>query len=634
MGSSEIPSRRLMLKGALAAGALAAGPSIAQARQDPGPGPRLPAANPLVRNRADPHIHRHTDGHYYFTATAPEYDRIVLRRSRTLSGLTEAGESVIWKKHTDGDMGAHIWAPEIHHIDGAWYVYFAAAPADDVWKIRMWVLENTHRDPFQGSWTERGQIATAWDTFALDATTFTHAGPPEPAGAGGARSEVRYLAWAQHEPGTDGNTGVFLSRMANPWTLTGPQVRLTTPEFDWECAGFKVNEGPSVLQRHGRVFLTYSASATDSNYCLGLLTADAGSDLMDPKSWVKSPRPVFSSNDTTRQYGPGHNSFTVAEDGRTDVLVYHARPYKDITGDPLNDPNRHTRIQRLGWRPDGTPDFGIPVADRSAHSAPKAYRYTMTAFTNSSESNMYVYESTDATAYTLLKGPAYAPPAGLIRDPSLIRHADGHYWIVYTTNWTGNTIGFARSKDRKNWQFVADHTLPVTGLARTWAPEWFVDEDGSTHVIVSLDTTNTSAFRPHLLSATDGTLRRWTIPEPVAGLDRSNYIDTFVVRHGGKYHAVTKQETTKYLEHAVADHLEGPYVFAGTGDWAGWGSWREGPALAPLEGGGWRIYFDGHTDKTYYYSDSYDGLRTWTPPRQLPGLTGFVRHFTVLRERI
>ncbi|OKJ93487.1 alpha-N-arabinofuranosidase [Streptomyces sp. CB03234] len=342
--SDTSPTRRLLLQGALAAGALGAVPGVASAA------PHRPYVNPLVRNRADPHIHRHTDRQYYFTATAPEYDRIILRRSRTLRGLATAEEAVIWRKHGSGDMGAHIWAPEIHHIDGRWYIYFAAAPADDVWKIRMWVLENPSRDPFKGTWTEKGRIVTAWDTFSLDATTFTHRGS-------------RYLAWAQHEPGIDHNTGVFLSRMANPWTLNGPQIRLTTPEYDWECAGFKVNEGASFIERNGRVFMTYSASATDSNYCMGLLTADADSDLMDPASWTKSPRPVFTSNDATRQYGPGHNSFTVAEDGRTDVLVYHARQYKEISGDPLHDPNRHTRIQRLGWKSDGTPDFGIPVAD-------------------------------------------------------------------------------------------------------------------------------------------------------------------------------------------------------------------------------------------------------------------------------
>ncbi|ANS68864.1 alpha-N-arabinofuranosidase [Streptomyces lincolnensis] len=343
----DVPSRRLMLKGALAAGALAAAPGVAHAVPDR---KAAPFVNPLVRNRADPYIHRHSDGSYYFTATSPEYDRIILRRSRTLNGLATAAESVIWRKHATGAMGAHIWAPEIHRIGGKWYIYFAAAPAESVWDIRIWVLENASRDPFKGTWVERGQVKTAWETFSLDATTFTHRGS-------------RYLAWAQHEPGMDNNTGIFLSRMANPWTLTGSQIRLSTPEYDWERIGFKVNEGPSVIARNGRLFMSYSASATDFNYCMGLLTVDADADLMNPASWSKSPTPVFTSNDTTQQYGPGHNCFTVAEDGCSDVLVYHARQYKEIVGDPLNDPNRHTRIQKLGWNADGTPDFGIPVAD-------------------------------------------------------------------------------------------------------------------------------------------------------------------------------------------------------------------------------------------------------------------------------
>ncbi|GGX13549.1 glycoside hydrolase family 43 protein [Streptomyces chryseus] len=347
MNHRQTPARRTLLKGALALGAAAAAAPPAHAA---GPTGSVALANPLVRQRADPHIHRHTDRRYYFTATAPEYDRIILRRSRTLAGLGSADEAVIWRRHTTGDMAAHIWAPEIHHVDGAWYVYFAAAPAHDVWQIRIWVLENKSADPFRGTWAEKGRLTTAWDTFSLDATTFTH------------RSD-RYLAWAQHEPGMDNNTAVFLSRMANPWTLTGPQIRLTTPEYDWERVGFKVNEGPSVVRRNGRLFMTYSASATDANYCLGLLTADEDADLLAPGTWRKSPRPVFTSSEATGQYGPGHNSFTVAEDGRTDVLVYHARQYRDITGDPLHDPNRHTRVQRLLWKADGTPDFGVPVAD-------------------------------------------------------------------------------------------------------------------------------------------------------------------------------------------------------------------------------------------------------------------------------
>ncbi|MDU7099193.1 MAG: family 43 glycosylhydrolase, partial [Enterobacter sp.] len=46
-----------------------------------------------------------------------------------------------------------------------------------------------------------------------------------------------------------------------------------------------------------------------------------------------------------------------------DVLVYHARNYTEIEGDPLYDPNRHTRLKRVRWDENGMPDFGIPPAD-------------------------------------------------------------------------------------------------------------------------------------------------------------------------------------------------------------------------------------------------------------------------------
>ncbi|KFU75642.1 alpha-arabinofuranosidase [Amycolatopsis lurida NRRL 2430] len=307
----------------------------------------LTTRNPLVEQRADPFVTRPVNGMYYLTGSVPEYDRIVVRGAATIDGLATARETTIWRRPSSGKMGGHIWAPELHRIDGRWYVYFAAGDSDDVFRIRTYVLESTADDPRAGTWVLRGQMVTKWDTFTLDSTTFEHRGK-------------RYFAWAQSEPGIATNSNLYLAEMASPLALKGDPVRLAVPTLPWEIQGFKVNEGPAVLIRNGRVFMTYSASATDARYCMGLLTADERSDLLDPRSWTKSPQPVFTTNEATRQYGPGHNSFTVAEDG-SDVLVYHARDYRDITGDPLYDPNRHTRVQRLYWNDDGTPSFGVPV---------------------------------------------------------------------------------------------------------------------------------------------------------------------------------------------------------------------------------------------------------------------------------
>jgi GH43 family beta-xylosidase len=303
-------------------------------------------SNPLIEQRADPYIYKHIDGYYYFTGSYPLYDRIVLRRAKTIEELSDAEEVVIWEAHGSGIMSKHIWAPELHYINGKWYIHFAAGDKDDVWAIRPYVLETGSDNPLTGKWEEKGQINTDFQSFSLDATTFEHKGK-------------RYLVWAQ-KVDNDTVSNLYIAEMSNPWTIRGKQVLLATPEYAWEQSGFYVNEGPAMINRNGNVYIAYSGSATDDRYAMGLLIADENSDLLNPKSWEKLSDPVMVSNEKTREYGPGHNSFTVAEDGETDLFVYHARSYKEIEGNPLYDFNRHTRVQELLWRTDGLPYFGKP----------------------------------------------------------------------------------------------------------------------------------------------------------------------------------------------------------------------------------------------------------------------------------
>ncbi|WP_396595656.1 beta-galactosidase [Brevundimonas sp. R86498] len=263
--------------------------------------------------------------------------------------------------------------------------------------------------------------------------------------------------------------------------------------------------------------------------------------------------------------------------------------------------------------------------------APDGLPYVLTSFSNGNATTMSVYSSTDAATFTPLNLSAFTPPTGLIRDPSLIRRADGWYHVVYTTDWNNNEIGFARSRDLVTWEHVRNLEVPLAGVTNTWAPEWFVDEDGSTHVIYALSRNGPDGqFQPHIITALDDGLTTWSAPRPLAGLG-PNYIDTFIVREGGLYQAFIKNETTKFIERATSHALDGPWTVVDTGDWAGWGAFTEGQALVRRPDGGWRIYFDEYVAKRYWYSDS-DDLRRWTPRTELPGLSGTVRHFTVLNQ--
>ncbi|WP_340568926.1 glycoside hydrolase family 43 protein [Stenotrophomonas sp. G106K1] len=313
-------------------------------------------SNPFILNRADPFVLRE-DGYYHFTASVPEYDRIVLRRSPTLQGLVDAEERVLWRAPAEGAWSQLIWAPEVHRFESGWYVYFAAAPTreikDALFQHRMYALRCADADPMTGTWVFAGQVDSGIDAFCLDATRFRHRGQD-------------YYLWAQKHPEVAGNSNLYIAPLVTPTTLGGEPVLLTRPELDWEVQGFAVNEGPAVLVRNDKVFITYSASATDERYAMGLLWADAEADLLDPTSWSKSSTPVFSSDAERGVFGPGHNSFTTSEDGQTDLMVYHARNYVGIEGDPLWNPDRHACVQPLQWDAQGMPVFGRPLREVQA----------------------------------------------------------------------------------------------------------------------------------------------------------------------------------------------------------------------------------------------------------------------------
>ncbi len=301
---------------------------------------------PFIEQRADPYI-LHRNGFYYFTASVPAFDRVILRKATTLKGLAEAEEKTVWTRHADGPMSCNIWAPEIHRADGAWYIYFAAAQdgadAEGRYNHRTYALVNTHEDPTEGEFREAGQIKTGWESFTIDSTTVEFEGK-------------RYFLWAQRDEAIPGNSNLYIAEMKNPLELKLPAVRLSIPEYDWECRGFLVNEGPGCLIHGGNLYVTYSGSATDERYAMGMLTLKAGSDPLQADAWEKSPVPVMVTEEKNGLYGPGHNSFTRDEDSR-DILVFHARPYPGFHGTALSDPNRHCFLRAVRYGEDGRPVF-------------------------------------------------------------------------------------------------------------------------------------------------------------------------------------------------------------------------------------------------------------------------------------
>ncbi len=306
---------------------------------------------PWILQRADPYVYRHTDGTYYFTASVPAYDCIVLRRAKTLAALGDAEEHVIWTKHQTGPMSEHIWAPELHYLFGKWYLYFAGGEKEDIWKIRPYVLECQGEDPIADAWVEKGKMKAAeedefsFEAFSLDMTVFENRGS-------------WYCIWAEKVGVGKQISNLYIARLKNACELETVQVLLTSPDYAWERYGFWVNEGPAILHHDGRIYLTYSASDTGPAYCMGMLTASEEADLLDPLSWKKERFPVLQTDASRGIYGPGHNSFTEDEEGNP-ICVYHARTEEKIEGNPLYNPNRHAHLMPVHWGEDGKPIFSF-----------------------------------------------------------------------------------------------------------------------------------------------------------------------------------------------------------------------------------------------------------------------------------
>ena len=320
------------------------------------PRPSQPAkslTNPMLPVGPDPWV-EYRDGLYYYMNTT--VTNLTLWKTRSMASLSSAPKKIVWTPPPTGPYSHDIWAPEIHFLEGKWYIYFAADTADNT-THRIFVLENSSPDPFQGRWEMKGKISDASDKWAIDASVFDDQGK-------------LYMIWSGWEGDENGTQSIYIAQLRNPWTVEGARTRISTPEYPWEKVGdvdpkvlpgnpphIDVNEGPEVLKHGNRIFLTYSASACWTDYyALGMLTAVSGSDLLDPKSWTKSQQPVFRQSPAAKVYAPGHNSFFKSPDGR-EWLIYHAN---SAPGQGCGW-HRAPRAQPFTWKSDGTPDFGKPV---------------------------------------------------------------------------------------------------------------------------------------------------------------------------------------------------------------------------------------------------------------------------------
>mgnify|MGYP001116574562 CR=1 FL=1 len=218
---------------------------------------------------------------------------------------------------------------------------------------QLYVLENSHPDPTEGRFIYKGQLRTSADqSWAVDASVFTH-------------RDSLYLVWfgIPEQPIPYIFNCIYIARLENPWTLATRPVMIGIPDQRWERhdpeAAFSMGSPQPLKSPDGNlIHLVYSAGGNRPPYsALGLMTAQSGSNLLDPASWKKSPQPVFCQNDTLGVFGPEHCSFIKSPDGTEDYIFYHARYRLEPAANDLRTP----RLQKFSWDKKGFPVFGQPI---------------------------------------------------------------------------------------------------------------------------------------------------------------------------------------------------------------------------------------------------------------------------------
>jgi len=268
------------------------------------------------------------NGVYYLTFTLA--NRIEIWESPLMEDFFNARKTVVWQPKKGSQWSADMWAPELHSLNGVWYIYATAShPGVGNRGHRTIVLRSTHQDPTeQSTWEFLGPVKGMPEQFSIDATVFRPS------------DQDLYICWSGWPPSDSSDTqqNLYITQMVSPEEVVSeailPPVCISSADHPWErFDGGKrgINEGPTWLNLPNGAFtgIVYSGHASfTSEYKLGLLRLVApNADPLDPKSWVKRPIPLLVNDQSMPgPYAPGHASFLPSLNAGDEGVfcIYHA----------------------------------------------------------------------------------------------------------------------------------------------------------------------------------------------------------------------------------------------------------------------------------------------------------------------
>lgn len=216
----------------------------------------------------------------------------------------------------------NVWAPELHRLDSAWYIYFTAAPPDrGKPSHRTLVLKSTNPEPMvAASWKFLGLIRNMPDHRQIDSTVFTTV-------------HGLFCCYSGWPPGDKSDTQqyLYLVKLRTPeGAIPESLVCISRPELPrerFEDNKRGIDTAPTFLDTSFVTGLVYSASCSwSSERKLALLYLDG--DPMKTSSSRNRQTPLLVS-DERPPFGPGQASFIKSSLNDMVCCIYHAQARQD-----------------------------------------------------------------------------------------------------------------------------------------------------------------------------------------------------------------------------------------------------------------------------------------------------------------
>jgi GH43 family beta-xylosidase len=246
-----------------------------------------------------------------------------LLRSKDLIHWMPAGHALV---PPDAALGQNFWAPEIASAHGRWYLYYSVGHGDKRHQLRVAVSERP-----LGPYLDCAQLTDPDEVpFAIDphpfrdddgkwylyhARDFLDFGPD----AVGSMRAGTALVVSELETMTRLSKHVHtVLRSYCDWQLYAAQRPMYGKIFDWHTL-----EGPCVIKEAGRYYCLYSGGSwhTDT-YGVDYTASDHVLGPYGIETSVEAPRILKTI--PGKVIGPGHCSMTIAPDGVSRMIVYHA----------------------------------------------------------------------------------------------------------------------------------------------------------------------------------------------------------------------------------------------------------------------------------------------------------------------